>query len=74
MRRIRAAAGSLVGRMPSLLNLVPDLLLVAGYIVVGVALRDVHPYGVDVALLWYGLVPFVAGAAVEVRAFRRSTR
>lgn len=74
MRRILAAARSVIGRTPSLLNLMPDALLVAGYLVIAYALRAEHPYGVDLAVLWLGVVPFVAGAAAEVRAFRRASR
>lgn len=78
MRRITTAARSLAGRVPSLLRFVieltPDLLLVGGYLAVGYALRGQRVGDVELAWLWLGLVPFVAGALVTVDQYRRARR
>lgn len=70
MRRILAAARI----VPFLLNLLPDLLLVAGYVVIAYALRDAWLASVNLSVLWLGVVPFLAGASVEIRSFRRASR
>jgi len=67
MHRILAAARSLIARIPN--DILPDIALVTGYIIVAFSIRDADP-----VLLWLGGVPFLAGLAVNLEAYRRSRR
>lgn len=60
MRRILAAVRSAA-------PLVPDILLIAGWIVVAIGIRDADP-----VLLWLGGVPFAIGLGVNADAYRRA--
>lgn len=78
MRRFVNAARSLAGRVPSLLRtalvLLPDVLLIGGYLVIGYALRNQEIGTVPLALLWFGGVPFAVGLIVNIHQYRAARR
>lgn len=78
MRRFTNAAWSLAGRVPSFLRtalvLLPDVLLVGGYLTIAYALREQWMADVPLAVLWLGAVPFVAGLIVNIHQYRATRR
>lgn len=67
MRRIVNAVRSSVARIPP--DVLPDLMLVVGFVIVAFGIRDGDP-----VLLWLGGVPFLAGLAVNVDTYRRARK
>ena len=66
MRRITAVVRPLVARIPGAL---PDIMLIVGFVVVAQAISDW-----SLVLLWLGGVPFLAGLATNVDAYRARRR